>query len=84
MHQKVMLVDDTLATVGTANFDNRSLRLNFEITVLSHDRDFARDIEQMLEKDFSQATEMQNEDLRNDTLIARFISRLLRLFSPIL
>jgi cardiolipin synthase len=32
MHQKVMLIHDLYATIGTANFDNRSFRLNFEIT----------------------------------------------------
>ena len=41
MHHKVMLVDDGLAAVGTANLDNRSFRLNFEITVLVDDRQFA-------------------------------------------
>ena len=29
-----MLIDDDVATVGTANFDNRSFRLNFEVTAL--------------------------------------------------
>ena len=33
LHQKVILVDDVLASVGTANCDNRSFRLNFEITM---------------------------------------------------
>ncbi|HAH69185.1 MAG TPA: hypothetical protein DCL58_05340 [Synergistaceae bacterium] len=43
MHQKVMLADDnTSAVVGTANFDNRSFRLNFEITMIMCDRDFAK------------------------------------------
>lgn len=32
LHLKVMLIDNTTATVGTAYFDNRSFRLNFEIT----------------------------------------------------
>ena len=41
MHQKVILVDDDLATVGTANLDNRSLTLNFEITAIVHDPEFA-------------------------------------------
>ena len=34
LHQKVTLVDNNVAFVGTANFDNRSFRLNFEITTL--------------------------------------------------
>jgi cardiolipin synthase len=37
MHQKIVLIDEDYATVGTANFDNRSFRLNFEITVVVAD-----------------------------------------------
>ncbi len=52
MHQKVMLVDD-YASVGTANFDNRSFRLNFEITMVLVGAEIARDVEAMLLDDFS-------------------------------
>lgn len=34
LHQKVILMDDDIATVGTANLDNRSLALNFELTAI--------------------------------------------------
>ncbi len=54
LHQKVMLVDDDFSAVGTANLDNRSLRLNFEITILCLGRDFAARTADMLEKDFAQ------------------------------
>ena len=42
MHQKVFLVDDTVAGIGTANLDNRSFRLNFEVTAIVADDAFAR------------------------------------------
>jgi cardiolipin synthase len=38
LHQKVVIVDDAWASVGTANFDNRSLSLNEETSVCFHDR----------------------------------------------
>ena len=44
MHQKVAVVDDDFAAVGTANFDNRSFRLNFEVTVVAHDEGVCRDV----------------------------------------
>ena len=43
MHHKVILVDDDLAAVGTANFDNRSIRLNFELMLVFADKSFAAD-----------------------------------------
>ena len=39
LHEKVILVDDRIAGVGTVNFDNRSFRINFEITMwFTHER----------------------------------------------
>jgi cardiolipin synthase len=52
MHQKVLLVDDTLASVGTMNMDNRALYLNFETMVTVHDRAFNASVAAMLERDF--------------------------------
>ena len=42
LHQKALLLDDLVAAVGTANFDNRSFRLNFEITAIFADSTSSR------------------------------------------
>ncbi|MDX2226236.1 MAG: cardiolipin synthase, partial [Verrucomicrobiae bacterium] len=55
MHQKVALIDDSLASVGTVNMDYRSLLLNFELTVFSPDRAFCMEVEAMLREDFSRS-----------------------------
>jgi len=41
MHPKGMLIDDGYCTIGTASFDNRSFRLNFEVTMVFADEDFS-------------------------------------------
>ena len=51
MHQKVFIMDEEFAGIGTANFDNRSFRLNFEITVLTRDAAFTRQVQEMLQAD---------------------------------
>lgn len=56
MHQKVLLVDDDIASVGTHNFDNRSFRLNFEIMTIAFDAEFAAEVKDMLQDDFRQAS----------------------------
>ena len=63
LHQKVFLVDDTVAAVGTVNLDNRSFRLNFEITTLVLDREFAKQVEQMLLADFDRSRRMTKSEL---------------------
>jgi len=83
LHQKVMLIDDRLATVGTANLDNRSFRLNFEITALSSDPAFVSGIAAMLEEDFGQTIETKIEDFTKRPFWFRAACRLARLMAPL-
>ncbi len=83
LHQKVMLVDDYAATVGTANFDNRSMRLNFEVTVMVMDKEFAKQVETMLEEDFSASRPVVATDYSERWLPFRFTVRAARLLAPV-
>ena len=84
LHQKVVLVDDEITAIGSANLDNRSFRLNFEITLLTVDRAFADQVEQMLTEDFQQAREITAEDSRDTHRLQQLGMRIARLISPIL
>jgi cardiolipin synthase len=83
LHQKVMLIDHSLATVGTANFDNRSFRLNFEITAVVADVDFAAEVERMLDADFSKSRLMEPGEYDRKPWWFRFAVKLARLTAPI-
>jgi len=83
LHQKVILIDDDFAAVGTANFDNRSFRLNFEVTVAVHDTTFASQVDAMLRKDFSQSNLASAKDLEERGFPFRFAVRVSRLLAPI-
>ncbi len=84
LHQKVVLVDDEVAAVGTANLDNRSLRLNFEVMAVAIDRTFAGQVAAMLERDFQQSRRTSAADLRDRSWPFRWAVRAARLFDPIL
>jgi cardiolipin synthase len=83
MHQKVLLMDDRISGVGTANFDNRSFRLNFEITLLVDNPDFANQISDMLEADMQHSRKVYKEDMKTSLpwLLGMGIARLM---SPVL
>jgi cardiolipin synthase len=83
LHQKVVLIDDEFAAVGTANFDNRSFRLNFEIMAAVADRAFATKVEQMLLDDFESSVEMKPGDYENRSFWFKIGVRLARLTAPI-
>ncbi len=82
MHQKVMLIDDEIAAVGTANLDNRSFRLNFEMTALVANSGFAKLVETMLAHDFENARRVTAEDYTSRKLPFRMAVRVARLLAP--
>ena len=84
LHEKVMLVDDNVSTVGTANFDNRSFRLNFEVTAVINDVDFASQMEQMFEADFAHAELIDPAELDEKPFWWHLGVNLSRLASPVL
>jgi cardiolipin synthase A/B len=84
LHQKVVLIDSVAAAIGSANLDNRSFRLNFEIMVLTVDRGFAAEVEEMLLRDFAEAFEIDRTEYRRAPAVRRVAMHVARLFAPIL
>jgi cardiolipin synthase len=84
LHQKVVLVDDSLASVGTANLDLRSLRLNFEITLLFADKPFAADVARMLETDFANCKPLLMEEITGRGVPFKVAVQFARLLAPAL
>nr|WP_282571236.1 cardiolipin synthase [Methylonatrum kenyense] len=84
LHGKSFLVDDVGAAVGTVNLDNRSFRLNFEVTALVFDEAFAADVKQMFETDFERSRRMTRADIDEHPLWHRVAARAAYLFAPIL
>jgi cardiolipin synthase len=84
LHGKFMLIDDTVSTIGTANFDNRSFRLNFEITTIIFDAGFASEVEKMFTQDFAVARLMQPDEYDNKPFWFKLAVRTSRLTAPIL
>jgi cardiolipin synthase len=83
MHQKAVLVDDSIFAVGTTNLDNRSFRLNFESMAVFFDRRAAEEGERMLEADFAQAVRL-DKPLAAHPWAIRIGAPVARLFSPLL
>lgn len=84
MHAKLFLIDDHGAAVSTANLDNRSFRLNFELTALVADRAFATDVERMFSADFADSREMAPNEFADQPLWRRIAARGANLFAPAL
>jgi cardiolipin synthase len=83
LHQKAMLIDQRMAAIGTANLDNRSFRLNFEITAFVSDRTFIEQVHEMLERDFEKCTPTKIEDFTEKSYLFKMACRIARLMAPL-
>ena len=84
IHSKVMMVDHEFASVGTANMDVRSFKINAEINALIYDDESVKKLYEMYEKDITNCELLDPEVYLKKSIGKRFIENTCRLFSPIL
>ncbi len=83
-HQKVMLIDDEVSWVGSANVDPRSMQLNFEGNLVVISEEFGTEMREMLEKDMAVSRPVGVEDYQRRSRLFKLGVKLARLFEPML
>lgn len=83
LHSKALLCDDELAIIGSANFDHRSFRLNFEVSVMFHDRDLVAKLARLVEHECHDCMRVR-DDRDRPLWRTRLPEGLARLVSPLL
>ncbi len=84
MHAKVLLIDDEFASVGTANLDNRSMFLNFEVNCLLYSTEAVKKLEASFLCDFGNAIKLDRGVYAKRAFAVRLLENACRLLSPIL
>jgi cardiolipin synthase A/B len=83
-HSKLMIVDGHWVLLGSANWDARSLRLNFEMNVECYRREFADEMERVIAKKMIGAHEVSLAEVDARPLRVKLLDAITRLFSPYL
>jgi cardiolipin synthase len=83
-HTKLMLIDDAWWFVGSANWDPRSLRLNFEYNLECYDRDLARRLHALFDDKLARSRELELAELASRPVHVKLRDGFARLFSPYL
>jgi cardiolipin synthase len=81
-HTKLMIVDRTWTLIGSANWDPRSLRLNFEFNVECYDEALATEMELLVEHKLRGARELTKAEVDARRLLIQLRDGTARLFSP--
>ncbi|WP_339226445.1 cardiolipin synthase [Oceanobacillus sp. FSL K6-2867] len=84
LHAKTIVVDGKIASVGTANIDVRSFRLNFEVNAFLYDTEIAERLVQRFNDDIELSTQMTKKLYDQRTIGIRFKESISRLISPVL
>ena len=83
-HSKLMVVDEHWSLLGSANWDPRSLRLNFEFNVEAYDDDLAAAVLQLAHDKLASARQVTLEDYKQRGVLSRVRDGIWRLFTPYL
>ncbi|ATF26174.1 cardiolipin synthase [Brochothrix thermosphacta] len=84
LHAKTVIVDAEVSSVGTANIDNRSFRLNFEVNAFIYDEEMGRELHNIFLDDMLVSSEMTLEEYEKRSNWIKFKEGVSRLLSPIL
>jgi cardiolipin synthase len=83
IHAKKLLIDDTHAIVGTANFDMRSFILSFEVCSLLIGGQIVKDIRKTFDDNVDNAKLISYFEMKNKSLFKRIMYTVARLFAPL-
>jgi cardiolipin synthase len=83
-HSKLMIVDGHWVLLGSANWDARSLRLNFELNVECYGRAFAAQMETLIAQKISAAREVTLVEVDRRSVAGKLRDAAARLFAPFL
>ncbi len=84
LHAKILSSDSRICTIGTANFDIRSLRLNYEVNAVFYDPKLTNEIDAQILKDLANSKEVTLADFNKTSTIVHLRNSLMRLLSSIL
>lgn len=84
IHAKTMVSDQQLSVIGTANMDNRSFELNFEVNSVIYDSETAAEMASIFSRDLQDSIRINSDEWAKRPLYKQLPEKLSRLFSPLL
>lgn len=84
LHSKVILVDDSLSMVGSANIDERSFSLNFEASMIVYSAEVNAKLRKAFAEDMKKSTKLTGKELYRRSFFTRAKEPICRLFAPLL
>ena len=84
LHSKMLVCDNALCSVGSANIDFRSFECNFEINTFVYDSKTAEEMKNIFVNDMRSCRQFTYKEYRESRLSKRVCDSVARIFAPIL
>ncbi len=83
-HSKILIVDDEVLLIGTANMDIRSFKQNFELAAVIYDKTVCAEAIRQFEEDLLYSSKINPEKFRQRSMLQKTKESICRLVSPLL
>ncbi|MBQ0767701.1 MAG: cardiolipin synthase [Bizionia sp.] len=84
VHAKTMVCDSYVSVIGTANLDNRSFDLNFEVNAIVYDKKIANELKLNFCKDLETSEKIKITEWKKRPIYVKLYERILSLFSSLM
>lgn len=84
LHSKMIVIDESVTSIGTANLDERSFSWNFEVNAFIYDKEFSKEAMIIAKNDIEKSRLLTFEDYKKRPIKDKFLENLFRLFSPLM
>ena len=83
-HSKIMMIDDFISTVGTANMDTRSFEQNFEVNAILYNEKLTKQLTRSFKKDIKDSVLIDLKEWKRRPILKKLLESFIRIFSPLL
>ena len=84
IHSKTIVADGQVCSIGTANLDIRSFKLNFEVNCFIYNKEIAEIMENQFEEDMKASNQVEINEFSKRSVLDRLVESVVRLVSPLL
>lgn len=84
LHSKVLIVDDTISTVGSCNMDIRSFHLNYELNAIYYNEKITKQMIDQFKRDLQFCVKINDTDRKKQNVLKRLRNSIFRIISPVL
>ncbi|WP_169730090.1 cardiolipin synthase [Halonatronum saccharophilum] len=84
LHAKALVIDDSISSIGSTNFNSRSQFLDYEVNVIVFDKDLSKHIDEFLEELKEKSSKLTLEEYKSSSVLVKIKEKIGRIIIPLI